>query len=177
MSKNTNSTKPETKTKRNGPGRPKAEIKFPRKAQWTFDDLCEANGVDIVTGKGKIAKLTLRNFLKADRYSKDKAGNFTTNLRRTSKVILVPDASDKLTAPKGEKGLGRKRLVYALRPGAVVTTAPKVAKVKATPAPVAATPAPEPASVDMGTPATPAPVPAAEVPAAEVPATAEAVTA
>lgn len=163
MSKNANN-KPATKTQ-TGPGRPRAEVKLPRKAQWTFDDLCTANGVDIVTGKGKMAKLTLRNWLKNDRFSKDKDGNFTENLRRTSTVIVVKDASK---PPKGEKGLGRKRLVYSLR-NAVVKSAPK-----ATAAP--ATPAPEPVSVDMGTPAT-AEAPAVETPAITPEVAPEAVTA
>ena len=137
MSKNAN-TKPATKTQ-TGPGRPKAQVKLPRKAQWTFDDLCTENGVDIVTGKGAMAKLTLRNWLKNDRFTK------SGNPKRTSTVIVVKDASK---PPKGEKGLDRKRLVYSLRNPAI-KSAPK-ATVKA------ATPAPEPVSVDMA-PATPAP--------------------
>lgn len=87
-----------------GPGRPKAEINIPNK-KFTFADLMAANT--------HVTPLTLRKFLANDMFVADKNGiPDRTKPRRNSTLILVKGEK---RAPAGEKGLGRKTLVYIKR--------------------------------------------------------------
>ena len=168
--KNKNS-KPAKKTVNRGVGRPKAEVKVPGR-KFTFADLCEANGVNTETGKGKMTNLTLRKFLARDMYhtklnAKGLPVPDRTKPRRNSVIVLL----DEVREPASTDGLGRKCEVYQLRAKRdAAKLAAKTATAKPTPAPV---------SVNVGTDATPAPVaPVAPViaeviTAPEVPAVAE----
>jgi len=98
-----------------GPGRPKAEIKWPAK-KFTFADLCEANGTNFETGKGRVTKLTLRKSLDRDMFhviesGKNKGKVDKSKPRRNSTVVLL----DETREPASEAGLGRKSFVYVLR--------------------------------------------------------------
>lgn len=88
--------------KRNGPGRPAYQPKFPSKLKWTMADFCARNGVDPETGKGpNCAKLTLVNFLRDD--------------LKNSRTGLIAKVKDETAAPNSEKGLGRPSFLYYLR--------------------------------------------------------------
>jgi len=121
-----------------GPGRPAYDIKWPN-GKFTFDDLCEANGVNPKTGKGKFCtKLTLRKGIKRDAAS-----------RGRSEIVLLKDEQRE---PNSKSGLGRKTFVYIRRSKLqtlkaaskstasvnVGTKAVKPAKVKATKSPATA---------------------------------------
>jgi hypothetical protein len=102
-------------TETRGPGRPKAEIKWPAK-KFTFADLCEANGTDFETGKGRVTKLTLRKSLDRDMFhviesGKNKGKVDKSKPRRNSLVVLL----DETREPASKDGLGRKSFVYVLR--------------------------------------------------------------
>lgn len=109
------SKKNATATAPRGPGRPKAEIKWPAK-KFTFADLCEANGTDFETGKGRVTKLTLRKSLDRDMFhviesGKNKGKVDKSKPRRNSLVVLL----DETREPASKDGLGRKSFVYVLR--------------------------------------------------------------
>lgn len=161
------------KTASRGPGRPRYVPTVPNK-RFTFEELCEANGVNTETGKGKnCTMLTLRKFLKSEMFTD--SGNPKPN----SAIMLVKDETRE---PNSKKGLGRKCFVYAIRKGKSVkkakrtasvnigtsTRKPKTAKVSTSTAKY------EAAKLALTAPA-PAPVsaPAAEVPAATEPAVTE----
>lgn len=158
--------------KRNGPGRPAYTPVIP-KGKFTMNDLCEANGVSLKTGKGKLcSKLTLVKWL-----AKQLAN-------RRSGLVTKTDAT---AEPNSKDGLGRKSFVYIRRPGMSAKTLKTATKstvsVKLAPqttadyeATKAALLAPSPAPV---TPTEPVTAPVAEVaPAAEpAPAAAPEVTA
>jgi hypothetical protein len=106
-----------------GPGRPKAEIKWPAK-RFTFADLCDANYTDFETGKGLKkpdgslgpTKLTLRKSMDRDMFhviesGKNKGKVDKSKARRNSLVVLT----DETREPSSEAGLGRKAFVYVLR--------------------------------------------------------------
>lgn len=134
-----------------GPGRPRYAPKIPS-GKFTFDRLCELNGVDTETGKGEnCSALTLRKFLKRDMYTEK------GNPRNTSEIVLLKDEKRE---PDSEKGLGRKALVYIRRDKLDTLKQGKSqgkSSVKSVTVPVA----------DISTPA-PAPAPVADAPVAPV---------
>jgi hypothetical protein len=88
-------------TTHKGPGRPKYEPIIP-KSRFTMADFCEANGVDLKTGKGEnCAKLTLIQFLARDRKRKGQS--------------LIVRLKETFAEPNSKSGLGRKAMVYQLR--------------------------------------------------------------
>jgi hypothetical protein len=99
MKTNTN-IKKNTNAKR-GPGRPKYTPIIP-KSRFTINDLCEANGVNLETGKGKLcSRLTLIKHIARD-------------AKRNGKSEIVR-LKDTVAQPNSENGLGRKSFVYQLR--------------------------------------------------------------
>lgn len=96
-----------------GPGRPSYSVKWP-KGKFTFQDLCELNGVNFETGKGKFCtKLTLRKHLAADAARKGKS------------LIVQLDESRE---PSSANGLGRKVFVYISRESQKAASDRKAAK-------------------------------------------------
>lgn len=84
------------------PGCPKYIPSLP-KGHFTMQGLCEANGVNFKTGKGKrCSKLTLVHFI--DRELNSRKG-------------LIVRIKDETAEPNHKKGLGRKAYVYTRRPG------------------------------------------------------------
>lgn len=174
--------------KRNGPGRPAYEPKFPAKLKWTMADFCRRNEVDTETGKGpNCSKLTLVKFLKKDLKN-----------RRSG---LVGKLKDETAPPDSDSGLGRRSLLYFLRARAdeieakaeakparksngLKTAAKSPVSVKLsttadyeatkaalgidTPAPTATEPAPTAPLVSVPIVAEPTPTPVAVTPAATV---------
>lgn len=88
------------------PGRPMYDPKWPRAKEFTFRDLCEAQGMRFtakgkyVQGSGECTPLTMRKFLKRDKAS-----------RGHSVLVLLDATAD----PNSRKGLGRKAHLYSLR--------------------------------------------------------------
>lgn len=129
------------KATKNGPGRPLYVPKFPRKDEWTMNDFCKANSVDVETGKGpNCSKLTLIKWM-----ARDKARKGRSLVKRL----------DHTAPPSSENGLGRKAFLFSLReklaPGSdVEAPAPVTAEVPAVNEPVTTdAPAPGEASVDV----------------------------
>ncbi len=103
-----------TNTKRSGPGRPSYVPKLPR-GKFTMTDLCEANEVNLKTGKGpKCSKLTLVKFLAKELANK-----------RTGLVTKVKGETRK---PQGDAGLGRKAFLYIRRDAPVKNNLATAAK-------------------------------------------------
>jgi hypothetical protein len=117
-----NSKKQIGTTKRNHPGRPRYEMQFPTRKEWTFTDLMGANGVETDPtskqyGKGdKCTMLTLRKNIEADMYShkpgKPLVAKNRTRVNPHSQVVLIPNVT---AEPESENGLGRRALLYCLR--------------------------------------------------------------
>lgn len=103
MKKEKESVQTKAKSKTGKPGRPRAEIKVPNR-KFTFADLQKENP--------NLKPLTLRNFLKRDMKVIDKETGEVIRNRENSLIVLVRGEK---RAPSGEKGLGRKTLVYARR--------------------------------------------------------------
>ena len=188
--KNKNKKSADTNTKRS-PGRPKYTPVIP-KSRFTVTDLCEANGVDLKTGKGeRCSKLTLIKFLARDMYHRFESGKNAgkpnyDKPRSNSTVVLLEDI---VAEPNSEAGLGRKSYVYQLRSKFEASNGNKAAAPKAkTPAPRKSAPKKTVAEANKTYEATkaailapvvaiaPAPAPVPEAPKAEVPAPVAAVT-
>lgn len=109
-------------TKSRGPGRPMYQPVIP-KGKFTMADFCEANGVDVKTGKGKnCSKLTLIKFM-----------------GRKQGKAMIRKVKGELAAPANKNGLGRKSFLYERIPGTVATKSTKAVKAaKSTKAPKAA---------------------------------------
>jgi hypothetical protein len=132
-------------------GRPKQKTVWPQ-GRFTFEKLCILNGALDKEGK-KLAKadrrvcmLTLRNRIKQTRFKKDSNGKHTVPNPK-SEIVVVPDEFGKA---KSEDGHGRPPFIYIRRE---VMEAKKVKT-------VAATAKPSMVTVDVGTNADVAPVPA-----------------
>ena len=89
------------KTINRGPGRPKYTPVIP-KGRFTMATLCEANGVSLKTGKGKIcSRLTLIKFIARD--------------AKRNGQSLIMRLKDMVTEPNSKDGMGRKPFVYQSR--------------------------------------------------------------
>jgi hypothetical protein len=159
------------------PGRPAYIPVIPR-GRFTMNDLCEANGVSLKTGKGKnCSRLTLVKWVAKQ------LGN-----KRSGLIVKVKDETSE---PNSRKGLGRKAFLYirrvvkdGLKTAAKSTVTVKMnttadyEKTKAellgtnVPAVAVSTPAPEPTPAPVAPVTAPTPEPVAEVaapaPTAEV---------
>jgi hypothetical protein len=134
------------------PGRP-AYIPVVPRGRFTMNDLCEANGVNLKSGKGKnCSRLTLVKWVAKQ------LGN-----KRSGLIVKVKDETSE---PNSKKGLGRKAFLYIRRATNGLKTAAKsnVSVKMGTTADYEATKA-----ALLGTPVTavtvaptPAPAPAAE---------------
>lgn len=92
-------------------GRPLYVPKFPRKEEWTMNDFCRSNEVDVETGKGpRCSKLTLIKWL-----SRDKARKGRSLVKRL----------DHTAPPSSENGLGRKAFLFSLREKLAPEVAPE----------------------------------------------------
>ena len=90
-----------------GPGRPMYQPIIP-KGKFTMADFCEANGVNVKNGKGKMcSKLTLIKFMD----------------RKIGKS-MIRKVKGEFAAPANKKGLGRKAFLYERIPGATVPKSP-----------------------------------------------------
>ena len=95
-----------------GPGRPKYQPIIPT-SRFTMTELCEVNGVNLQTGKGKnCSRLTLIKFLARDAKRKDHS--------------LIVRLTNTFAEPKSEDGLGRKSFVYQLRSFYEAVNAPQI---------------------------------------------------
>lgn len=93
-------------------GRPLYVPKFPRKEEWTMNDFCRANEVDVETGKGpRCSKLTLIKWM-----ARDKARKGRSIVKRL----------DHTAAPSSENGLGRKAFLFSLREKLAPEATPEV---------------------------------------------------
>ena len=97
-----------------GPGRPKYEPVIP-KSRFTMTDLCEANGVNLKSGKGKnCSRLTLIKFIARDAKRKGHS--------------LIVRLKDTVAEPNSKDGLGRKSFVYQMRSKHDAAKTPRKAK-------------------------------------------------
>ena len=122
------------------PGRPKYDLKWPTREEWTFQDLLETNGVETNPdsknyGKGeKCSLLTVRKNLKRDMYILNPKTGKVKRVNPRSKAVLVKGVT---AEPNSTTGLGRRAKVYCLRvnKGSVSKPAPKAVKAVAPKAP------------------------------------------
>lgn len=134
------------------PGRPKYDIKYPTRKEFTRTDICEFNGIDtrkVVNGKvnlnfGKGPKCTLLTITKGmerDMYlhvpGKTPSVSTRTRVNPRSEIVLIRGVT---AEPDSEKGLGRRALLYCLRVNKDNIKAPKVKTPKAVKAPKVKTP-------------------------------------
>lgn len=180
-----NSKKQTSTATHDHPGRPRYEMKFPTRKEWTFTDLMRTNEVETNPKSKRFGKgphctmLTLRKNMEADMYlhkeGKPLISKNRIRVNPRSQVCLI----DGVTAePDSESGLGRRALLYCLRinkdsvsKAPRATSTPKATKAprkaKAT-APVSQTPTADALDKIHAALAAPDPAPAVVVPAVTI---------
>lgn len=120
-----------SKETKNGVGRPKAKILWP-KGKFTFLALAILNGAVDANGEpldnARVCTLTLRNALKRDMFRKDASGKLVPNPKST--IVQLEETAKS----RNDKGMGRKPLLYIRRDvlaAAKKSKAAKKAKAKA----------------------------------------------